>query len=82
MDAIVQVIEDWSFSVDRSKSVLVIFFDFSNAFDLVDHELLLEKLFKLELPTWLVSWIASYLIDRKQRVVINGTTSEWIDNAE
>ena len=66
MDAIVQVIEDWSFSVDRSKSVLAIFFDFSNAFDLVDHELLLEKLLKIELPTWLVSWIASYLIDRER----------------
>ena len=76
MGAIIQVIEDSSFSVDRNKSVLAIFFDFSKAFDLVDHELLLEKLLKLELPTWLVSWIASYLINRKQRAVINGTT-EW-----
>ena len=76
MDAIIQVIEDWSFSVDRSKSVLAISFDFSKAFDLVDHELLIEKLLKLELPTWLVSWIATYLKNRKQRAVINGTT-EW-----
>ena len=76
MGAIIQVIEDSSFSVDRSKSVLAISIDFSKAFDLVDPELLLEKLLKLELPTWLVSWIASYLINRKQRAVINGTT-EW-----
>ena len=61
--------------MDRSKSVLTIFFGFSKAFELVDH--LREKLLKLELPTWLVSWIASYLINRKQRAVINGTTSEW-----
>ena len=77
MGAIIQVIEDSSFSVDISKSVLAISIDFSKAFDLVDPELLLEKLLKLELPTWLVSWIASYLINRKQRVVINGSTSEW-----
>ena len=76
MGAIIQVIEDSSFSVDRSKSVLVISIDFSKAFDLVDPELLLEKLLKLELPTWLVSWIATYLINRKQRAVINDTT-EW-----
>ena len=76
MGAIIQVIEDSSFSVDISKSVLAISIDFSKAFDLVDPELLLEKLLKLELPTWLVSWIASYLINRKQRAAINGTT-EW-----
>ena len=58
--------------------MLAIFFDFSKAFDLIGNELLLEKLLKLEIQTWLVSWVASYLINRKQRVVINGTASEWI----
>ena len=76
MDAIIQVVEDWSKSKDRNLIVLAIFFDFAKAFDLVDHEVLLEKLNK-QLPGWLVSWIAAYLSDRKQRVVVNNETTDW-----
>ena len=76
MDAIVQVIKDWSHSKDQNLTVYAIFFDFAKAFDLVDHEVLLEKLQKL-LPSWLVSWIAAYLSDRVQRVVVNNITTEW-----
>ena len=36
-DAIVQVIEDWHRSADSHETVQAIFFDFSKAFDLVDH---------------------------------------------
>lgn len=76
MDAIVQVIEGWSHSKDQNFTVYAIFFDFSKAFDLVDHEILLEKLQKL-LPSWLVSWIAAYLSDRVQRVVVNNIVTKW-----
>ena len=58
-----------------------IFFDFAKAFDLVDHELLLEKLQRL-LPTWLVSWIAAYLSGGKQRrVKVGDIETEWMDVA-
>ena len=76
MDAIVQVIEDWSYAKDQKKTVYSIFFDFAKAFDLVDHEVLLTKL-QLHLPNWLTSWIAAYLSDRKQRVVVSGTKTDW-----
>ena len=56
--------------------MLAIFFDFAKAFDLVDHEILLTKLEKI-LPSWLTSWIASYLINRKQRVRMNGMETDW-----
>ena len=46
MDAILQVIEDWSKASDQHKQLLAIFFDFEKAFDLVDHALLLTKLSK------------------------------------
>jgi hypothetical protein len=76
MDAIVQVIEDWSEAKDTKKEILAIFFDFAKAFDLVDHVKLLEKLLKY-LPRWLVSWIAAYLQGRRQRVVMGTKTTEW-----
>lgn len=75
-DAVIQVLEDWNQAIDQKASVHAVFFDFSKAFDLVDHQLLLTKISKLLSP-WLVSWIAAYLTDRKQRVTSNGHTSEW-----
>jgi len=77
MDAIAQVIEDFSVAKEKRDAVLAIFFDFSKAFDLVDHEILLQTLEKLKIPTWLISWIASYLSNRRQRVKISGHLSEW-----
>ena len=77
MDAILQVIEDWSKASDQHKQLLAIFFDFEKAFDLVDHALLLTKLSKY-LPDWLISWLASYLTERQQRVKVNGFETEWL----
>ena len=56
-DALIQVIEDWSEAVDKKLNIHAVFYDFSNAFDLVQHELLLKKLEKY-LPNWLIKWLA------------------------
>ena len=76
MDAIAQVIEDWSKAKEMKQAILAIFFDFAKAFDLVPHDKLLRKL-KRYLPLWLISWIAAYLNDHKQRVVYNQTKTNW-----
>jgi hypothetical protein len=78
MDAILTVMDDWGHAIDQKLPIIAIFFDFAKAFDLVDHEILLEKLQKI-LPEWLVSWIAVYLSNRKQRVKVGDTTTEWKD---
>ena len=77
MDAIIQVVEDWSLTKEQKQTVLAIFFDFSKAFDLVDHEIILLKLLKHGLPPWLISWIASYLLNRSQRDSVNVISSDW-----
>ena len=78
MDAIIQVINDWSLAFDKKVQVLAIFFDFAKAFDLVDHVELLTKL-KTIIPVWLISWLAAYLTDRKQRIKAGEITTEWFN---
>ena len=80
IDAIVTVTDNWGQAMDVKKTIVAIFFDFAKAFDLVDHELLLEKLQRL-LPTWLRSWIAAYLSGRKQQVKVGDIETEWMDVA-
>jgi hypothetical protein len=75
-DALIQVIEDWANAIDKNQIIWAIFFDFSKAFDLVDHEILMRKLEKY-LPRWMTSWIAKYLLDRKQRVKAGDRTTAW-----
>ena len=55
----------------------MVFLDISKAFDRVWHEGLLHKLRCFGIGGSLFDWLASYLKNRKQRVVINGQYSEW-----
>ena len=52
-----------------------IYLDFSKAFDKVDHKTLLSKLHSYGIRGKLLSWIESYLSDRTQTVVVNGSHS-------
>ena len=57
----------------------VIYFDFTKAFDSVNHDLILAKLKTLySIDGFLLQFIANYLKDRKQSVVIGGYTSSEI----
>jgi len=40
--------------------------DFSKAFDVVNHEILLDKFTALELPPFVLNWIISFLVGRSQ----------------
>ena len=51
------------------------FVDFSKAFDLVDHSVLLNKLKQLNINTSLWLWIQSFLTDRTQQVKLPGALS-------
>lgn len=53
----------------------VIYLDYAKAFDKVDHALLVQKLRKYGIHPQLISWIASFLSDRTQTVVVNGIHS-------
>src|SRR6266516_733408 len=65
--------------VDGNEPVDVMFFDLQKAFDKVPHKRLLYKLYKIGIRGGVLEWIKEWLKDRKQRVVLNGEASSWIE---
>ena len=55
------------------------FLDISKAFDRVWHKGLLFNLKRIGIDAPLYHLLENYLKNRKQRVVLNGQTSEWKD---
>ena len=59
------------------RTLRVVMLDFSKAFDLINHHILLEKLTNSGLPRHIVMWIGAFLIDRSQKVMIGGNCSRY-----
>ena len=59
----------------EGKDTDSIYLDYAKAFDRVDHRLLILKMKKYHFHPMLICWISSFLSDRTQEVVINGTHS-------
>ena len=76
---LLRVLDEWTSILDRGSAVDVIYFDFMKAFDKVPHERLIMKLRSYGVDGALLQWIRAFLTDRKQRVVINGTQSDWVN---
>ena len=52
--------------LETNMYVRCLLVDFSKAFDVVNHEILLDKLSALELPPFVLNWIISFLVGRSQ----------------
>ena len=65
-------------SMDSKYDTLLMLFDFSKAFDSVNHVVLLQKVRQANLSVSAIKWIASYLTGRKQAVLdTNGVASSF-----
>jgi len=62
--------------IDLGRSVDLCYFGFANAFDVVNHRLLLAKLKQFGLPMPLIYWIGDFLSNRAFRVNILGEFSD------
>ena len=63
-------------ALDRGNcSVRFFFTDFSKGFNLIDHDILLDKLGNYELPGCLVRLVAAFLMGRTQRVCLDSSLS-------
>ena len=58
--------------------VRVFSFDFSKAFDSVPHAIVCTKLMSLNRNPYVINSIVSFLINRKQRVVVDGFVTEFV----
>ena len=65
-------------AIDEKSASLLILLDMSKAFDSLNHNLLLEKLRKLGLKAYVISWFSSYLSSRYQRVRYEDSVSELL----
>ena len=63
--------------LDEVGSVDLIYLDFAKAFDTVPHKRLLKKVEAHGIIGNVSSWIAKWLSNRRQRVVIEGNYSGW-----
>ena len=63
----------------NANFVRVLSFDFSKAFDTVSHYILSDKLKATNINPYVINWILDFLNQRKQRVVVDGITTEFID---
>jgi hypothetical protein len=63
--------------LESNESCDVVYFDFAKAFDTVPHGPLIHKLEKNGITGRLLIWIKNWLSDRTQRVVLNGSSSEY-----
>ena len=68
--------EEWLSALYTGNQVGLILVDVCNAFDLVNHDILLEKLKLYKFNEKTQHWFLSYLTDRKQSVKIRNTISE------
>ena len=63
-------------SIDSKRCVFLVLLDLSAAFDTVDHRILVTRLSdRFGVRGSALQWIESYLSERKQFVVVNGTRS-------
>jgi len=70
--------ETWRRSLDNNNISGVLAIDLSKAFDCMPHGLLLAKLHSYDIDIHSCTLIKSYLANRKQRVKIGNSTSEWV----
>ena len=70
---------DWYLNIDKGKFMSVTFIDLKKAFDTVNHEILLKKLYLYGIREKEFRWFRSYLSNRKQCCKVNGQMSELGD---
>lgn len=72
----VTTVEDISLNMDIGIQTDMLILDFSKAFDVVPHQRLLAKLKYYGIRGNIFFWISTWLIQKNQRVVVNGKYSK------
>ena len=76
---LLKTFEAWKDAVDSGYGIDVIYLDYSKAFDSVPNFRLIGKLSSYGIGGKLLLWFKSFLQGCSQRVVLNGSESQWSD---
>ena len=77
--ALIKCQHTWLKWLDGNADFVRIFsFDFSKAFDSVSHNILCSKLKQVNINPYIINWLISFLDHRKQRVVVDGYSTEYV----
>ena len=76
---LLEVLDYWNKSVDEGKQVDTIYLDIRKAFDSISHRRLLQKLEAYGIEGEVLEWVRDFLKGRRQRVMLNGKSSDWMD---
>ena len=71
------MLDDWTEALDNGHIIDIIYTDFQKAFNSVSHKRLLSKIKSYGTEGNILNWTNTFLNNRRQRVLINGTCLEW-----
>ena len=77
--ALLAMLEKWRKSVDKGGYAGGVLMDLSKAFDTLNHDLLIAKLYTYGFDKNALRLIKSYLTNRWQRTKINNSYSSWLE---
>ena len=73
--ALIKIIDDLLFNLDKDRASGIVLVDYHKAFDMIDHTLLLKKLEVHGISRDSLQWFTSYLKDRRQLVKLGDKQS-------
>jgi hypothetical protein len=74
--AILEITDNIKTSIDNNEITCGLFLDFSKAFDTVNHQILLSKLYKYGMRGIQLAWFSDYFTNRYQYVKIGNVESD------
>ena len=75
-DAVLEFMDGAYSALENSEILIAVFLDLSKAFDTVNHDILLRKLYHLGLRGTMFDWFKSYLSNRTNYVSVNNASSQ------
>ena len=67
--ALISMVHEWARATDGTgAAVRVVLLDYKKAFDLIDHQVLVNKILSLSIPPGVAHWVCDFLLNRHQCV--------------